>query len=757
MALSNDNIIQSQSGSFEGASGTVSLPAGTTAGSLVLIVATSHSGAGSSGLELSASGGAGSFDELSHTAITGANHVHCNIYAQKNVAASESSWTLTTGSGSQQVNWKVYEFFGVGLATFGDGSVSYAQTDGNQSLDAGPTVASFTTASVPPVSNNTVTNCYDALAIAVFGATSTSTTIPAISGYTDSYWEEAQVTSANGSTGTSMAVAFRALQEVGEFTATASVSPSAYMTAAHVVLYADAGKWVPRYDLIAGMEFGTATGLTSGSTATVGGTPLASAPFDGSTGSPAIVSTFKRSGNWALKLTAAAGICNVTNTCPAAPGRGTLGGQGDFSSGANMPLVERRHFYFDTSLPAADVELFSVEAGSLANGVVIRFVQASGKIGVKIGTGTEVLSDAAVSVNTWVGIDWRYDPTTTTHKFDWQIDYDSLDTTTGPVPQTQVTKTAMTAAFVSLSRTGWTASRTATVYYDDFAWSFAARLYPIGDVRILPLGPDQTGTPTITGTTTNFQTYASNGTGTAWNANTARAAIADIPPVIGASSDGIMQVTAASGDYVTIPMETYTAAPLYSPRAARWYVAGWAASTSVATCNIRSYDGANAMMDLSNVGAGANGALDHNLDSSNLIWLCAMERDSQSMGTFHQMTQTRLDALALRFGYSTDATPDVGIHCVLAEVAIQPATIIGVLDAEDGAFKTYVRQDPVSYAVQSYQIATPSGSRGATLYWTVDGVDSSQYVGPNTTWEVSIGADDVTHVTSVGMTPDTTV
>jgi hypothetical protein len=400
------------------------------------------------------------------------------------------------------------------------------------------------------------------------------------------------------------------------------------------------------------------------------------------------------------------------------------------------------------------VELFSVEAGSLANGVVIRYVSASQKIGVKIGTGTEVLSDAVVAANTWIGIDWRYDTTTTTHKFDWQVDYDSLDSTVGPVAQTQVTQAAMTAGYITLSRTGWTASRTATVYVDDCAWSWAPRLYPIGDVRIVPLGPDQTDTPTITGTTANFQTYASNGTGTAWNANTARAAVDDIPPVIGASSDGIMQVTAASGDYVTIPMETYTAAPLYSPRAARWYVAGWAAATQPSTCNIRSYDGANAMMDLSNIGVNSNGALDHNLDSSTLIWLCSMERDSQLPLDFHQMTQARIDALALRFGYSTDATPDVGIHCVLAEVAIQPATIIGVLDAEDGAFKTYVRQDPISYAVQSYQIATPSGSRGATLFWTVDGVDHSQYVGPNTTWEVSLGANSIANVTSVGMTAD---
>ena len=57
----------------------------------------------------------------------------------------------------------------------------------------------------------------------------------------------------------------------------------------------------------------------------------------------------------------------------------------------------------------------------------------------------------------------------------------------------------------------------------------------------------------------------------------------------------------------------------------------------------------------------------------------------------------------------------------------------------------------------SYLITTPPGTRGATFDYALAGVDQTPiYVGPDDVHEVSIGAVDITGVTSCGLTPDPT-
>jgi hypothetical protein len=407
--------------------------------------------------------------------------------------------------------------------------------------------------------------------------------------------------------------------------------------------------------------------------------------------------------------------------------------------------VERFHFYFPTSLPGADVEIASAEAGSLVNGVTIWYRSASQKIGVKIGTGTEVLSDAVVAVNTWIGLDYRYDPRTTTHTCDWQVDYDSTDAT-GPVAQTQASTAAMSVSKVTTVRKGWTTSKTATIRYDDIAGTKVRKSYPIGDINIWPLKVDPAGTPSVSGTTANFQTYTSNGsTMTAFNAANVRNALDEIPPVVGASSDGVAQITAAAADYVIVPMDTLTAAPDNVLRGARWYFAVWGASGTAATVGVGTSDG---------VITSGGSAADHGQDASALMWLTNMHLNTASPDNLYPLTQSKVNAFEARMGWSTDATPDVGIHAVLVELVTQPAEVIGVIEIEDAAFSVYVRQDPDSGAVASYLATTPAGARGATLTWTIDGTPGSQYVAPNTVYEKSIGADTIATVTSVGLEPD---
>jgi hypothetical protein len=677
---------------------------------------------------------------------TANNRNELNAFAKPRETAGSTTWTLLASSNSpttQQVLWEVYELSNCGITN----PEKYADLPAPDVSDA--LVSSLTTLPAP-ISATAATECYDALAFSFYVAQSANTTVPVISGYSDQFWEQDQQSTSNGTWAMSLAVATRQLQEVGRFSANAAVSPSAYLSGATFVLYADDGHWVPDYHLICGFEFGTATGLAVGSVAT----PAAgSAPFDTVTGAVTISSAFARSGSYSMKLTGAAAAANATNSTLA--GHTLNPGNGNSAFAASSTIVRRRHFYFDASLPAGDLELFMEEVGgAITEGLVVRYVSASQKIGVKVGNGTEVLSDAAVAANKWIAIDYRLFTGTTAHTCDWQLDYDSLDAT-GPVTQTQGTATGTASQQPTLSRVGWTAARTGTVYVDDDVASPRWGCYPIGDIRIVPIGPDQAGTPTISGTTANFQTYTANGTGVAWNANTARAAIDDIPPVVGSSADGIMQVTTAASDYVSIPMETYDcAANGRAPRAVRWYAAIWAASATAATLNVTTFDGSTKMVDFGWDGS-SSVAQDHGQDSAAVLWLSRMERRTDAFREVHLMTQAKVDALALRFGYSTDAAPDVGVHAVLAELAVQPAVILGIGDGEGGAFKMYRAQDPITGAAIFYRGATPAGTRGLTMSGTVNGSDWSQYVGPNTTGDHLVGAASTTEVTAEFMNPDT--
>jgi hypothetical protein len=730
MPLGVDQILQQNTGSFHATSGTVTLPAATTAGSTIILSA-ALTGDGTTLRGFSTpTGGAGTWG--TYIGGAGTSQSLPVLFAQRTVAAGETSWTLPITGGATDIVWHVMEVMGVSQPP----AVRFSMSSVGTNNPAAP-VSSLTSPSA-------TTDTFDTMVLAVYAATDlTQASAPVVSGYTNGFDELAQASVVGSSSATTLAIGIISKLDLEPFTTSASVSPNSYMQMGVTGFVPADVRGAPEYSLIFGAEMGTANGLAVGSAAAL---TVGTAPVDAITGSPAISSAFARSGSYSrlLSSTAAAEAIMFTNNVG--------GNTGLLPDTSGRAATFRDCVYFDTTLPSVDVPLWSFEAGSLANGAVVTYRTASQKIGVKVGTGTEVLSDATVSVNKWIGVDLRWDPRSTVHTVDWQVDYDSLDATVAPVAQTSVSQTGMTAGQLTTLRNGWTTAITATAYFDDLVYSQEWEAYPIGDVRIVPLHVDQTGTPTISGTATNFQTFASNGTGTAWNAATARAALNDIPPVIGASSNGVMQVTAAAFDYVEIPMETYDcagAAVPCAPRAVRWYMAGWAASTSAATCGFQNFDGTNFLVQTDTA--------DHGFDSTTAVWITAMQRQGPSL--FYPFTQAKVDGLSMRFGFSNDATPDVGIHCVLAELAVQPAVTASAASAatDSGTAYLYVRNDPKTQAVISLLATTPPGTQGVTLTYALAGVDQTPiYVPPNTTFEHAIGAASIREVTSYGMILDPT-
>jgi hypothetical protein len=232
---------------------------------------------------------------------------------------------------------------------------------------------------------------------------------------------------------------------------------------------------------------------------------------------------------------------------------------------------------------------------------------------------------------------------------------------------------------------------------------------------------------------------ASNATGGAWNATTARDSIDEVPPTVGASADGFCQVTAAASDYVEIPMETWQAAPTGNIRAVRMCVCGWAAAATAATIGFRGWEGSAETTLLA--------ATDTNFDNTSTpAWVCQMYRPANGW------TQAKLDALAFRVGFSDDATPDIGIHAIYAEVAVQTTTTQAMFGTS-GDVTVSAAYDVVTGGVSGLATATPA-ERGITLHYEINTSPTDVAVGAASSDTRTIDAPDHPTTNYVAIYPD---
>lgn len=732
MSFNLDNIVKSNTGSFSGTSGSVSLAEGeaTVAGNaVVIIVGVVGANDPVGGFVATPSG----FSVLGSAPTYASKYAAVGAFLKVSASADETSWTVSvTGNAPEQVVWAVLEIEGADLDWTAVGEVLPYR----RSAATGGTVAETSS----PSGTTSVSETYAGVAIAAHMAVSTDTTTPEFTDYSNLFFEVATQDAALSPKAARLSVTAKQQLAVEAVGSTATHAANAYHEGIVLVFTGLDSQHAATVVNSFGAEIGTATGITS---ATVGDINSGPAPFDTVTGSPTIVTDHARTGSYSLRFSSTSAACNLGWVKGSAP-RGNLG-----IAGATVPMwTDEFHIKFP-SLPSVDTEIFSVQAGSAANGVKVRYVSASQKIGVKIGSGTEQLSDATVSAGQYIGVHLEYDPRTTTHVCRWAVDYNSTPgDATGPVLQTTASTGSMTAADVSAVIRGHTTAITADYNMDDILGTFKRKTFPLPNARIFPLKVDPAGSPAVVGTESNFEVYTSNGTGSAFTAAGARAALDDIPPTIGASSDGVKQVSVAANDYVTVPMETFTCAPDYHPLAGRWYWAGWAASGNPCVMRFRAADGTTEFDKIGDT-------VDEDWDDTNLVWGTCPHPGSFAPTAAYQLTQTKVDNLVAEFGFSTDANPDVGLHAILFELVAAVAVEYHVSELENGAFGVYVRQDPLSGAVVSYLIHTPSGSRGATLTYALAGVDQTPvYCDPDSTQEILVGAADVNTVTGTYFVAD---
>jgi hypothetical protein len=689
---------QKSSGEFNASSGAATLPGPTAAGNTVLLwVDTNNSG----GI-VTPSG----FVQDSPTFASSTNKLA--LYRRSNVPADETSWTITLpASAVAPVAWEVREYEGIDP----DFPVDVKPSALNSSASA----SSIATSAAPPT--NTV---YDGLLVAGHGINGATTTPPTWSGHTSGVTEDTDQGAVGATNSVGLSVSSRPVASIAAVAVTATATATAAVTATHVIYAATGSKRNFTLDNLWGFEHLTAAGLTTGGSN--------ARHFETQVGAPEVVNdpTKARTGSGYLRLSATAAAENVVDAARS--------GWVD----ALRAVVGRRCLRFDGGLPSVDTELFSYTGSAT---VVVRYVAASQKLGCKIGTGAEVLSDAAVAADQWVAVDLRFRCFTTANTCDWQVTYDATPGASSvPVEQAQASFTAGAGTTAYVSRLGWATAITpgVPVLFDDCADASLAAVYPLGDLQVRLLKVDPAATPTVT-TAASFSTFTDNGgtVNSTFDAVTARDAVDEVPPTIGATADGFCQDAIGASDYVQLPMQTYQAAPDGAIRGVKWMACGWAAAGTAATIGFRAWDGSAETLLMA-------GSIDPEFDASTTspAWRTGMVKPAGGW------TQAKLDALAFRVGFSDDAAPDIGVHAIYAEVCVQVAAV-------QTLFGTLATQalDPTTGGVLGVTVDTNVTGQAADLYYEEGGTPTDVPVAADTSHNENIDAPDAPTVNYIALYP----
>jgi hypothetical protein len=686
MSLSTANIIQENSfqDSATATTRVVSLPGGTTAGNSVLLFITSGGG----NPKVTAPDARWVLD-LSNTALTQ------QVFRLPNVGAGETSWTFTPTAAAMTA-WYCAEVSGLDDDPL------------DTSLATQFTVANGGTGTA---ANTSPTGGLSTLAFAAISNTDTGTGHTYTwSGWTNGFTERVDT---GGPTAPGMAVAVNASTSTITWSTTATLASTDVSSSPAwlMVAYREKGTPIvnPLYHL-AGFEWGHHGG---------GGTLLGvnnmwannSVPT-GTWGTAYLIQAASaRTSGYGLRMVQAGAAARVPH--------GTLpSGVTTVVVGLNVRVVSGSGVVIVCELTGTSASGPSVTAMQLVYDVTAT------KFGVRCGTtGTIQYQSGTTALNTWVWVDVRAKIGSTTWTADWQLETGTNTYTM----QTSASLTAQDNGWISTFRTGGNAAQTVTMDFDDLVLSQFGPLFPLGPHNVKVLKVDPAGTPTISGTTANFNTFASNGTLTAWNATTARNAIDELPATISASADGVVQVTVAASDYAEFPMETYTLGPQETIAGVRMVCPMWCTSAGGAvTAGFRGWDG-TAETVLIAIGSTFNPAQPTAYATGAPLWRTAMWQVTNGW------TQTMLNAAALRFGFATDVAP--GLQALYLEIAVGKTRTRSALGDVVDVDEDYSRQGIVSVTT-----IAPASAADTSLYYEVATVPTTVVVPQGTTVTTQLNA-----------------
>lgn len=352
--------------------------------------------------------------------------------------------------------------------------------------------------------------------------------------------------------------------------------------------------------------------------------------------------TIKRNGNRAIRLNGSAVTTNWATS-------------GSTFTAGNITVI--RGYFYATTLPTTSANLISAyqgEAGAWFNSADSKIY--AGYIGANFGA-----TGITVTTATWYLIDIKVNASTNPWTIDVSVDGVSCGQKTRAVA-------AASGGFLLGSDQGETT--TMDVYFDDILVSQTAADYPIGAGHTLGFVPASDGSHTSTTTHTVKGTAAApTAGGSITSATTDAFNWVNGRPIGGGATDATRLInaqTAASTEYIEVGIEQTTETT--APRAVEFLVVDQQATTAVGDMHIKVND---------------NGTETVVLDRTASAGVITDRYTTKQFATMPTggaaWTLVRFKALKIRFGYSSDATPDQYWRgaMVEAEFTDETATVPG--------------------------------------------------------------------------------
>lgn len=648
-------------------------------------------------------------------------------FRYNNTGVGELSWTFTTSVAAELVGY-IIEVNGLDLVD----PLDVAVTGTTSGTTANGGTRNTNTSALNPGSQ--------VLAVAVFMADRLVTGDTASwSGYTNSFTELADVTPASflGN----IAVATRIIDGPGTFTCTATLATSsgtALATEGWILLFRaeDASLNAPLVGFT-GYEFGTAGGMGNAVPYHPAGITAGTAGSPGTFGTGyAVESTAARDTGYGFRLTSSAAVV-WTNALPQISGAGRAAVSFDIRavSGSGTPIVA-----------------YLTKTGTA---VVVRYNFTTEQFGIEWNGGTTAWQTGTTPLGTWTNICFGALFKGTTHTMAWWIE-------TGDGAQTAPADlTGQSVGTTAQLIWGTPVAETFVMNYDNAVESAYFAAHPLMPHRVVPVVPEPTGT-TVVGTAANFKRFTANGT-LANVDGTEGALVDEIPPTISASADGVCQVTTATSDYLNLPMQNPTLAADDIIAGVRFVASEWGGTGSgTGTLGWRGYDGVTETIFVDGTATTRDPDSLTAASATYPIWANTLASAGLGNPTLWAgasngaWTPTRLNAAAIRMGFSNDATPDMGATLVMLEVALRTAVpfvaarLTSDEDPEVNVALVTETLHPYNSGVRTYTVSNDDPTRTAQFDYSISGTPQTPVVvaPSDPPVEVTVGSDTFGEVDS---------
>ena len=328
-----------------------------------------------------------------------------------------------------------------------------------------------------------------------------------------------------------------------------------------------------------------------------------------------------------------------------------------------------RLYLFIASAPILNETVLSFTAAGVSCGIAYDTLSAQWYPAVDDGA-TLTLGSAGVTLatSTWHLIDLYVNVAANP----WTVD---VQTNGAALTQHTAARAATTIVeFIVGNQEGRLA--TYDLYYDDLIISLTSADYPIGAGKVTPHAPNRDGTHTFTSTNAKRSIAGTTGAITVTSTNVWQVLDDLVSATNLGASDWAVQETSAAAQYLEVGFAS-TTDTTNGPRAVELVTANHHLTTAAANNKLKLLDNGTTQLFYNRATSG----------NANIVLYNTTQYASMVGGG--AWTKARFDAVQIRWGYSTDANPDVFLDAALIEaefaiVAAGPTTYVVSATAMNG-------------------------------------------------------------------------